>query len=266
MKFIVIGTGFIFRKHLQAINQIGGKIIDVCDITHGRGEEWKNIVKNPDADCAVVLTPNYLHYDIAKAASDAGKIVLCEKPLAIKAEHVKDLAQRKNVFVVQQLRYHREYQKLKKEITPDGHYNIKMNISVYRDQYYFDGWKGSMEKSGGPLFTMGAHYFEALLNLFGPAQKISMSFFDGKTGKGKIEAKNYNCDWIVSVGANIDESWKREFVINGEAVNFSAKENLAEENLHRFVYKDLLDGKGVTPEEVLPSIELIEKLYGSYHS
>jgi predicted dehydrogenase len=114
MKFIVIGTGFIFRKHLQAINQIGGKIIDVCDITHERGEEWKNIVKNPDADCAVILTPNYLHYDIAKAANEAGKIVLCEKPLALKPEHARDLAQRQNIFVVQQLRYHPEIKRLEK--------------------------------------------------------------------------------------------------------------------------------------------------------
>lgn len=57
MKYAVIGTGFIFRKHLQAINQTGGKIVDVCDITHGRGEAWKNIVKNSEADAAVILAP-----------------------------------------------------------------------------------------------------------------------------------------------------------------------------------------------------------------
>ncbi len=57
MNFAIIGTGFIFRKHLQAINQTGGKIVDVCDITHGRGEAWKNIVKNSEADAAVILAP-----------------------------------------------------------------------------------------------------------------------------------------------------------------------------------------------------------------
>ncbi len=70
MNFAVIGTGFIFRKHLQAINQTGGKIVDVCDIAHGRGEAWKNVVKNYEADAAVILAPNYLHYEIAKAAID----------------------------------------------------------------------------------------------------------------------------------------------------------------------------------------------------
>jgi len=266
MNFAIIGTGFIFRKHLQAINQIGGKIVDVCDITHGRGEEWKNIVKNQDADCAVVLTPNYLHYDIAKAANEAGKIVLCEKPLALKPEHARDLAQRQNIFVVQQLRYHPEIKRLEKEIAKDKKYNIVIDINVYRDRHYFNGWKGDLEKSGGPLFTLGVHYFELLLHLFGPAIEAKMENFDGKTGQGTITGANYDCQWRVSVGAKIDEPWKREFVINGEAVNLSSKENLAEENLHHFVYQDLLQGKGITPADALPTIELIEKLYGSYHS
>jgi len=251
---------------LQAINQTGGKIVDVCDITHGRGEAWKNIVKNSEADAAVILAPNYLHYEIAKAANAAGKIVLCEKPLALKSEHVKDLMARKNIFVVQQLRYHPEVLRLEKEISKDEKYDIAIDINVYRDRHYFDGWKGDFEKSGGSLFTLGVHYFELLLHLFGPAIEAQMNDFDGKTGQGTIKGVNYDCRWRVSVGAKIDEPWKRAFVINGEEINLSSKENLAEENLHHFVYQDLLQNKGVTPAEALPTIELIEKLYAGYHS
>lgn len=266
MKYVIIGTGFIFRKHFQAILKTGGEIVDVCDITHGRGEEWKTLTQNPEADCVVILTPNYLHYPVAMAASDAGKTVLCEKPLAIKTGHAKDLALRENIFVVQQLRYHPGVKKLKTEIMRGKHYDIGMDISVFRDQRYFNGWQGDMEKSGGPLFTMGAHYFELLLHLFGPALEAKMDFFDGKTGKGKIVGENYACDWQVSVAAKIDDPWRRIFTINGTPLNLSSKENLAEENLHEFVYMDLLRGKGTTPADVLPAIELIEKLYGSYHS
>jgi UDP-N-acetyl-2-amino-2-deoxyglucuronate dehydrogenase len=161
------------------------------------------------------------------------------------------------------LRYHHEYQRLKKEIVRKEHYEIEMNVSVYRDRRYFDGWKGDMEKSGGPLFTMGSHYFDLLLDLFGPEAEAHMESFDGKTGQGFVKGDNYDCRWRVSVAAKIDEPWKREFIVNGYAVNFSQKENLAEENLHRFVYEDLSQGRGVVPDQVLPSIELIEKLYGS---
>jgi UDP-N-acetyl-2-amino-2-deoxyglucuronate dehydrogenase len=266
MNYAVIGTGFIYRKHLQAINEIGGKIVDVCDITHGRGEEWKKIVKNPEADCVVVLAPNYLHYPIALAALDAGKLVLAEKPLALKSKDVEELAKRKNIFVVQQLRYHPEVKRLEKAIEKNRHHDIKMDISVYRDDHYFNGWKGNMELSGGPLFTLGVHYFELLLHLFGPASEAKMDKFDGKTGVGLIKGANYGCQWRVSVGAKIDEPWKREFIIDGEAINLSSKENLAEENLHQFVYRDLEMKQGVTPQDVLPVIQLIEKLYGSYNS
>jgi UDP-N-acetyl-2-amino-2-deoxyglucuronate dehydrogenase len=266
MKYVIIGTGFIFRKHSQAIRETGGEIVDVCDMTHGRGREWEKIVKNSEAECAVILAPNYLHYPVAIAANDAGKIVLCEKPLAIKSGDVKILATRKKIFVVQQLRYHPEVLRLEKEISQNKKYDIKIDIAVYRDQHYFDGWKGDMEKSGGPLFTLGVHYFELLLHLFGSAIEMKMDFFDGKTGQGTIRGVNYDCQWRVSVGAKIDESWRRSFTINGDLVNLSAKENLAEENLHQFVYRDLLQGKGITPQDVLPTIELIEKLHESYHS
>lgn len=265
MKYSIIGTGFIFRKHFQAIKETGGEIVDVVNETHGRGEEWKKAVRNPGADCVVILAPNYLHYPIAMAAADAGKIVLSEKPLAIKSEHARELAGRKNIFAVQQLHYHPSVKKMKQEVDPGKHYGIDIDISVYRDQHYFNGWKGDMEKSGGPLFTLGAHYFELLLSIFGPAVEMSTGYLDEKTGEGTVKGKNYDCKWRISVGAKIDEPWKRVFTINGEPFNLSSKENLAEENLHGFVYRDLLEGKGITPAEVIPSIELIEKLYACHN-
>lgn len=265
MKYVIVGTGFIFRRHLLSIKETGGEILDVVNETHGRGEEWKKAVTNPDADCVVILAPNYLHCPIALAANDAGKIVLSEKPLAIKAEDVKKLMERKNIFVVQQLHYHEGVIKMRQEISKDNHYDIDIDVEVHRDQHYFNGWKGDMEMSGGPLFTLGVHYFELLLYLFGPAQKAVMTSFDGKAGEGTIEGANYNCKWRVSVGAPVGQN-KRFFNVNGVSLNLSSKENLAEENLHNFVYQDLLKGKGVTPAEALPAIELIEKLYAGYHS
>jgi len=265
MKYIIVGSGFIFRRHFLSIKETGGEILDVVNETHGRGDEWKKAITNPDADCVVILAPNYLHYEIAKAANEAGKTVLCEKPLALKSEHVKDLAGRENIFVVQQLHYHEGVIKMRREISKDKHYDIHIDVDVHRDRHYFDGWKGNMELSGGPLFTLGVHYFELLLYLFGPATRAEMTSFDGKAGQGIIEGANYNCQWRVSVGAPVGQN-KRFFNVNGIALNLSGKENLAEENLHNFVYQDLLQGRGVTPAQALPAIELIEKLYDDYHS
>lgn len=44
--------------------------------------DWKALVKRNDIDAIDICTPNDTHADIAIAASEAGKMILCEKPLA----------------------------------------------------------------------------------------------------------------------------------------------------------------------------------------
>ncbi|MDF1498758.1 MAG: Gfo/Idh/MocA family oxidoreductase [Patescibacteria group bacterium] len=259
MKFSLIGTGFIMPRHAQAIIETGGEI---CEIINDSQSEtaWKKMIETTKADCVVILTPNDLHFEMALKAVECGKVVLCEKPLAINSEDVKILEKKPNVFSVLQLRHHLIAKKLKKEIVENNKYDIEMDISVYRDENYYSGWKGMKERSGGVLFNLGSHYFDMLLYLFGDAKNIKTTLIDDKTGEGIIEGENYSCKWMVSTDAKRDNQ-KRVFKINGTDYNFSSQDNLSFENLHRFVYEDLLDGKGVTPSEALQSIELIERLY-----
>ncbi len=48
--------------------------------------DWEKIVSRPDIDAIDICTPNNTHADIAIAAAKAGKMVLCEKPLAMDAK------------------------------------------------------------------------------------------------------------------------------------------------------------------------------------
>ncbi len=272
-KFAVIGTGFIFRTHLLAINEIGGKVVDVVNESNGK-DAWKEMVRTTDADCIVVLAPNDLHFEMAKFSAEEGKIVLCEKPLTIKSEHVRILAAKPNIFTICQLRRHPFVEKIKNEqLTKNIKHDIKMDVFFKRDEEnYVREWKNKKERSGGFLFNLGVHYFDLLLHLFGEAKKLEVNKIYEKNddnpeaeAKGKIEGENYICHWqmFINKKENGEIIKKREFIINGTSYNFSSKDNLAEENLHRFVYQDLLDNKGISPGEVLPSIELIEKIYAS---
>jgi predicted dehydrogenase len=45
--------------------------------------DWRAAIERPDIDAVDVSLPNHLHAEVAIAAAEAGKIVLCEKPLAI---------------------------------------------------------------------------------------------------------------------------------------------------------------------------------------
>jgi UDP-N-acetyl-2-amino-2-deoxyglucuronate dehydrogenase len=259
MKFAIIGTGFILAPHVAAIRDTGGEIVDIVNDTHGQNV-WKDMVKETKADCVVVLTPNDLHFEMCMFALEQGKKVLCEKPLAIKTEHAKILVQKADIFNVLQLRHHLMVQEIKtKAIKPAGN-QIEMDISVYRDEKYYQSWKGQNKRSGGVIFNLGIHYFDLLLHLFGPAKNISVSEKGDKTMAGLFEGDNYKCTWRVSTNAKREEQ-RRVFKINGQDFNFSSKDNLSFENLHQCVYQDLLQGRGVTPADALPAIELVENLY-----
>ena len=244
--------------HVQAIRDVGGEIIDITNNAH-KEDAWKEVVQSDKTDCIVVLAPNYLHREIILEAAKNKKIVLCEKPIVISSKDCRELIGKDNIFSVLQLRYHPLLKEIREKIKENGNI-INMDISVYRDKKYYDGWKGQKEKSGGVLFNLGVHYFDLLLHLFGPATETKTEYLDEKTGRGVIRGENYICNWQVSTDA-VKETQKRVFEINGINYNFSSKENLSFENLHKFIYEDLLNGKGATPEECLKSIELIEKLY-----
>jgi UDP-N-acetyl-2-amino-2-deoxyglucuronate dehydrogenase len=258
MKFAIIGKGFIYPRHIDAIKSVGGVVVDEIDLDDGENK-WQELIPKTTADCIVVLTPNDLHYQMSKLALDCNKSVICEKPLTINTADCKDLANYKNIFCVLQLRHHPLAIKLKEKIKTDEKYEIEMDISVYRDQKYYDSWKGQTKRSGGVLFNLGVHYFDMILYLFGPVKNIVDVKINDLTGTGVLEGDNYTCRFKVST-AEPQNSQRRVFKINGTDYNFSSQDNLSYEDLHKYVYKDFLENKGINPTESLKAIELIENI------
>ncbi len=258
MKFFLIGKGFIFPRHKNAIESIGGEIIDIVSKEDGE-EKWKEVLDNTLAEYVSILTPNYLHYEMIERALSRGKRVLSEKPLVINSNNAKELIG-KDVFCVLQLRYHPLVKKIKKKISKTEKNKIDIDVSVFRDRDYHRGWKGNTEKSGGLLFNLGIHYFDLLLYLFGKEKEAKTLFLKEKSGQGIIRGENYVCNWRISTNERRDNQ-RRIFRINGEDYNFSSKDNLSYENLHKFVYKDFVQGKGVKAKEEIESIKLVERLY-----
>jgi predicted dehydrogenase len=54
--------------------------------------DWRRIVDDPEVDVVDIAVPNDLHEEIAVAAAQAGKHVLCEKPLARNADEARRMA------------------------------------------------------------------------------------------------------------------------------------------------------------------------------
>jgi predicted dehydrogenase len=101
----IIGAGFIGQVHARAVRAAGGRLVAVADaspegvdVAAARlGAEWaapsaEALINSPDVDVVHICTPNFLHARLARAALDAGKHVICEKPLATTPEDADALA------------------------------------------------------------------------------------------------------------------------------------------------------------------------------
>ncbi len=100
----MIGYGFMARTHTNGYRKVGNFFPEnkyqpvlktVCGRTRKKVEafadqwgyesietDWEKVIERDDIDAVDVCTPNNTHAEIAIAAAEAGKIILCEKPLA----------------------------------------------------------------------------------------------------------------------------------------------------------------------------------------
>jgi predicted dehydrogenase len=100
----MVGYGFMGRAHSNAYNRVNNffdlEYKPVLQAVAARDAEkaqkfadtwgyasvetdWRKLVERADIDAIDICTPNNLHHDIAIAAANAGKMVLCEKPLSM---------------------------------------------------------------------------------------------------------------------------------------------------------------------------------------
>jgi predicted dehydrogenase len=94
-RLALLGCGWVADMHARAAAACGQPVVGVANhrlesaerfaAEHGIERvttEWRALVSAPDVDVVVVCTPNALHAQQAIAALEAGKHVLCEKPMA----------------------------------------------------------------------------------------------------------------------------------------------------------------------------------------
>jgi predicted dehydrogenase len=95
----VIGTGFIGTVHVEALRRIGVQVLGVLGSSPDRGRaraaalgvvhayrDLDDLLADDGVEVVHVTSPNHLHLAQSKAILEAGKHVVCEKPLAMTAE------------------------------------------------------------------------------------------------------------------------------------------------------------------------------------
>ena len=149
--------------------------------------EAPNRVQTLDAlldasDLVVIASPNTTHFPIAKAALEAGKHVVVDKPFTVTASEADALIalakrQARILTVFHNRRWDSDFLTLKRILPRTG------AISLYEAHWdrfrptIKPGWRETEEPGGGVWYDLGPHLLDQALQLFGMPESVSADIF-----------------------------------------------------------------------------------------
>lgn len=215
IKVGIIGVGTISKFHIEGyLKNPNVELYAFCDISEERlqkmGKKYgitrlftnkDDMLALPELDAVSVCTWNSEHAPCTIAALNAGKHVLCEKPMAMnakEAEEMKAVAEKnKKLLMIGFVRRFGNDSKIMQDFIK----NDFMGDIYYAKATYLrrdgnpGGWFGDKSRSGGgPLIDLGVHVIDLVRYLSGNPKPVSVygatfqKLFDRK---GSIGAKSY---------------------------------------------------------------------------
>lgn len=191
IKTAIFGTGFMGRVHLEAVRRV--EAVQAAAIA-GRNEavarklgdafsipsvtDYREVLRDPAIDAVHICTPNAQHFSMAKDALQAGKHVVCEKPLtttAAEAEELVALAAEKGVrnCTCHNLRYYPMVQQMRRMREAGDLGDILVLQGTYSQDWllYDTDWNWRVEtKAGGAsrcMADIGSHWFDMAEHITG---------------------------------------------------------------------------------------------------
>lgn len=114
LRVALIGYGFMGRTHSNAYHRVNDffdlpyrpVLKCICGLVREEAEafakqwsyesadtDWKKVIARDDIDLVDICLPNFLHAQVAAAAAEAGKMIICEKPLALNSAQGEQMCQ-----------------------------------------------------------------------------------------------------------------------------------------------------------------------------
>jgi predicted dehydrogenase len=195
----LIGAGDIVRRRVaDALRQCPG--CDLVAVSRARGElagafarevgarrahpDWRGLVADPEVQAVYVATPVRFHAEQSIAAAEAGKHVLCEKPMAMDlAECDRMIAACRASGVRLGIAYYRRFYPVVarvKQLVDRG----AIGTPVFAQMTAFEPFDPRPDEprawlveraqaGGGPMADFGCHRLEVLLHLLGPVRRVT---------------------------------------------------------------------------------------------
>ncbi len=195
VKIGIIGTGNISRSHMNSyLKNPNVELYAFCDIHEGRlneaGKEFgierlytdiNEMLALPELDAVSVTTWNSAHAPCAIAALNAGKHVLCEKPMATNLEDalaMEEAAKRNGkLLMIGFVRRFGDDMKFIEEFRDSGYFGelYYAKATYLRRNGCPMGWFGDKSRSGGgSLIDLGVHVIDFVRYAFGNPKPISV--------------------------------------------------------------------------------------------
>jgi predicted dehydrogenase len=145
---------------------------------------WRDLVADPAVEAVYIATPVHLHAEQTIAAAEAGKHVLCEKPMALDVVACdRMLAACRAHGVHLGIAYYRHFYPIVqrvKALIEAGEIGVPAYAQINAFEW-FDlpsdhprAWFLKRDLAGGgPMFDFGCHRLEVLTNVFGPVQRVT---------------------------------------------------------------------------------------------
>jgi predicted dehydrogenase len=186
---------------------------------------YEALMADPNVDFVFIPLPNHLHLEYIKKAADAGKPILCEKPIclnAAEAAEAADYCRKKNVPLMEAFMYRFHPQWIRaKEIVSIG--EIGDLLTVHTHFSYMntnaDNIRNKAEMGGGAILDIGCYAVSNARHLFGrepvrafctlvrdPVFKTDilvsgiLDFGEGKTATFSVSTQMYPYQRVTAIG------------------------------------------------------------------
>ena len=227
IRYAIIGAGAVSDYHHVPGLRLDprAELVAVCDpnesLLDQRGRDWDvskvttdfgAIAADPDVDAVVIATPNFTHKPIALACIEAGKHVMCEKPLGLSYEEAAEMARAAETAGVKHMtaftyRFAPSMRCLRRLV----HTGALGTVRHFRSQRFLDlpetswGWRQYKKLAGaGDLYDMTIHRIDFAMDLLGPVQSVcgAVATFcpRDKTEQGEPCDPSDVDDWSALIG------------------------------------------------------------------
>lgn len=192
-----IGTGWTERVQLPMFRRGGLTAQAICSGNPANAhrvaqqlaipevyDDWRALVTAPHVDVVSIVTPPHLHAEIAIAALQAGKHVLCEKPMALNVAEAEAMlaaaqaAPQQLALIDHELRFHPQRLHLRR-LLREGY--VGELIAIHLERLGSErlnpelpwGWLYDAERGGGMLGALGSHLLDLARWLVGRIERLT---------------------------------------------------------------------------------------------